>query len=105
MGLLEFVGISTVVFTGVIILLVVILLFIEANVVKKGDCKIYINDDAQPVHVPAGKNLLASLANIKIFLPSACGGGGTCAMCKCQVLEGGGNILPTETGQISRKQQ
>lgn len=105
MGLLEFVGVSTAVFTGVIILLVIILLLIEANVVKKGDCKIYINDDTEPVHVPSGKNLLASLANIKVFLPSACGGGGTCAMCKCQVLEGGGNILPTETGQISRKQQ
>lgn len=105
MELLEFVTISTLVFTGIIVLLVSILLLVEANVVKKGDCKIFVNDDTQPIIAAAGKNLLATLAASKIYLPSACGGGGTCAMCKCQVLEGGGGILPTETGQISRKEQ
>ena len=105
MALLQFVFISTLVFTGVILVLVAILAVIEANVVKKGDCKIFVNDDPKPLLVAAGKNLLFTLANTKIFLPSACGGGGTCAMCKCQVLEGGGNILPTETGQLSRRQQ
>lgn len=105
MALLSFVVLSTVVFVGVILILVSILALVEAKFVKKGDCKIFVNDDPNPIHVSSGKNLLFSLANQKIFLPSACGGGGSCAMCKCQVLEGGGSILPTETGQISRKQQ
>ena len=105
MALLSYILLSTVVFTGIIVLLVAVLAFIEAKVVKAGNCKLYINEDAEPVVVSAGKNLLSTLADSKIFLPSACGGVGTCAMCKCQVLEGGGNILPTETGQINRKMQ
>jgi Na+-transporting NADH:ubiquinone oxidoreductase subunit F len=104
-SLFFFVLYSTIVFVGLIIALVAILAVVEAKFVKKGDCKIFVNDDPNPIHVSSGKNLLFSLANQKIFLPSACGGGGSCAMCKCQVLEGGGSILPTETGQISRKQQ
>lgn len=105
MALLSYVILSTAVFTGLIVFLVFILNIVEKKFVKKGDCKIFINDDPEPIHVPSGKNLLFSLSNKKIFLPSACGGGGSCAMCKCQVLEGGGNILPTETGQINRRQQ
>jgi len=105
MDFITFVVASTVVFTGIILFLVIILAFVEKNFVKRGDCKIFINDDAQPLLVPAGKSLLSTLANQKIFVPSACGGGGTCAMCKCQVLEGGGNILPTETGQLTRREQ
>ncbi len=105
MSFLGFVLLSTVVFTGVIVLLVAILSLVEAKVVKAGDCKILINDDPSPLVVSAGKNLLFTLANNKIFLPSACGGGGTCALCKCQILEGGGNILPTETGQLTRREQ
>lgn len=105
MALVSFVILSTIVFTGIILLLVVILNFVESKFVNKGDCKIFINDEANPVLVPAGKNLLFTLSNNKIFLPSACGGGGTCAMCKCQVLEGGGNILATETGQLNRREQ
>jgi Na+-transporting NADH:ubiquinone oxidoreductase subunit F len=102
---LGFILVSTAVFTGVVLLLIFLLSFVESKVVRHGDCKILINDDPEPLLVSAGKNLLFTLANTKIFLPSACGGGGTCAMCKCQVLEGGGNILPTETGQLSRRQQ
>ena len=105
MALIFYILISTLVFTLLIILLVALLALVEKNVVKAGDCKIFINDDPQPILVPAGKSLLRTLANTKIFLPSACGGGGTCAMCKCQVLEGGGNVLPTETGQLSRREQ
>ncbi len=105
MHLLFYVLVSTVVFTLLIILLVAILSFIRAKVVSTKDCKIIINDDPEPLHVKAGSNLLFSLADSKIFLPSACGGGGSCAMCKCQVLEGGGSILPTETGQINRRMQ
>jgi len=105
MSLLFFIIISTVVFTGVIVLLVAVLSLVEARFVKKGDVKIFVNDDLNPIIAPIGKSLLSTLSGKKIFLPSACGGGGTCAMCKCQVLEGGGSILPTETGQIPRKEQ
>ena len=105
MSLIGFIIISTIVFTGIILALVGILTFVESKVVKAGDCKIFVNDDPSPMLVGAGGNLLKTLAEKKVFLPSACGGGGTCAMCKCQILEGGGNILPTETGQISRAQQ
>ena len=105
MPLYFYVTLSTSVFTGIIVVLVAILAFVEANVVKAGNCKIFINDDPEPILVPAGKNLLKTLSNTKIFLPSACGGSGTCAQCKCQVLEGGGNVLPTETGQLTRREQ
>ena len=105
MSLLAYVFVSTVVFTAVILFLVAIIAFIKVKVIKPGDCKILVNNDPNPIVVPAGMNLLLTLANQKIFLPSACGGGGSCALCKCQVLEGGGNILPTETGHINRKLQ
>lgn len=105
MSLLGFVTVSTIVFTFLIMAIVAIIALVEAKFVKKGDCKIFINDDPKPLLISAGGNLLRTLSNAKIFLPSACGGGGTCAMCKCQVLEGGGNILPTETGQLTRVQQ
>lgn len=105
MSLVNFIIVSTIVFTGVILLLVSLLALVEAKFVKKGACKIFVNDDPNPISVSAGGNLLRTLSETKIFLPSACGGGGTCAMCKCQVLEGGGSILPTETGQLTRAQQ
>ncbi|MCA9400059.1 MAG: NADH:ubiquinone reductase (Na(+)-transporting) subunit F [Candidatus Omnitrophica bacterium] len=105
MSLLTFVLLSTAVFAGIIIILIALLSFVESKVSRKGDCKITINDESEPLTVESGKNLLSTLSNSKIFLPSACGGGGTCAMCKCQVLEGGGDILPTETGLITRAEQ
>lgn len=105
MELMQFVVISTVVFSGIIMALISILSFVESKVAKKGDCKIMINDEKEPLIVAGGGNLLTTLSNSKIFLPSACGGGGTCAMCKCQILEGGGDILPTETGLIPRGEQ
>jgi Na+-transporting NADH:ubiquinone oxidoreductase subunit F len=97
---------SVVAFTIVILLLVLLLLFAQAKLVSGGNVKIIINgDEANPMIVPAGSSLLSTLSAQKIFLPSACGGGGTCAMCKCKVDEGGGEILPTETGHIGRKEQ
>ncbi|HAH59395.1 MAG TPA: NADH:ubiquinone reductase (Na(+)-transporting) subunit F, partial [Bacteroidales bacterium] len=63
-----------------------------------------INDE-EVIKVDPGSTLLTTLANNKIYLPSACGGGGTCAMCKCQVFEGAGDILPTEKGYFTRKEQ
>lgn len=105
MAFLPFVLLSTAVFAGLIFLLIIALSVVEAKVARKGDCKIYVNEEKEPLVVGSGANLLSALSGQKIFLPSACGGGGTCAMCKCQVLEGGGDILPTETGLIPRKQQ
>src|SRR3989338_4358101 len=105
MPLYQFVILSSVVFTVIILTLVTVIVFIQTKVSGGKECRIFINDDPKPLVVPVGKSLLTTLANNKIFIPSACGGGGTCAMCKCQVLEGGGHILPTETGQINRKMQ
>ncbi len=94
---------GVVVFTGVIILLVLLLNLAERKLLPQGDVEITINDDKEKsVKVRPGSTLLTALAGHKIFIPSACGGGGTCAQCKCQVLEGGGDILPTETGHINR---
>ena len=95
---------SAVVFTLVIILLVVVLQVAAKKLVQQGDIKIEINGE-KTISIPAGGTLLSALSNEKLFLPSACGGGGTCAMCKCQIFEGGGDILPTETGHINRRQQ
>ena len=82
------------------------LLYAQSKLVQSGDVKIIINGDAEkPLIAAAGTSLLSTLANQKIFLPSACGGGGTCAMCKCVIEEGGGEVLPTEVGHLSRKEQ
>jgi len=105
MPLYQFVGLSTIVMSVIILVLVSVLTVVDSKIAKKGDCKITINNQAEPIIVSGGANLLTTLAASKIFLPSACGGGGTCAMCKCQVLEGGGSILPTETGLIPRGEQ
>jgi len=93
-------------FTIVILMLVFVLLYAQSKLVQSGDVKIVINgDESNPVVVSAGSSLLSTLSGKKIFLPSACGGGGTCAMCKCRVLEGAGEVLPTEVGHLSRKEQ
>ena len=106
MSSLTIILLSIVVFTGLIVILVSILNFAASKLINSGDVKIMINgDEEKTLTVPAGQTLLSTLANEKIFLPSACGGGGTCAMCTCQVTEGGGDILPTETGAISYKDQ
>ncbi|MCX8148464.1 NADH:ubiquinone reductase (Na(+)-transporting) subunit F [Thermaurantimonas aggregans] len=94
--------VSAVVFFVVILLLVSILLYAKAKLSPGGLVKLDVNGTI--LEVEAGGTLLSTLSNNKIFLPSACGGGGTCAMCKCQVLEGGGEILPTEVGYFTRKQ-
>lgn len=93
---------SIVVFFVVILLLVSLLLTAKAKLAPSGPVKLDINGSA--VEVESGSTLLSTLSNQKIFLPSACGGGGTCGMCKCQITEGGGEILPTETGFFSRKE-
>ncbi|MDX2305794.1 MAG: NADH:ubiquinone reductase (Na(+)-transporting) subunit F [Microscillaceae bacterium] len=93
-------------FTIVILFLVVLLLFARSKLVQTGPVRIIINgDEANAKVVPAGSSLLSTLANESMFLPSACGGGGTCAMCKCVIEDGGGDILPTEVGQLSRQEK
>lgn len=90
-------------FTGVVLLMVFILLGAKARLVSTGNVKIVINgNEDKPIEVAAGSSLLSTLANQKLFIPSACGGGGTCAQCKVQVDEGGGDLLPTERGHINR---
>ena len=88
----------------VIILLVAILLFIKNWLTPKGTVAIDINDGKKTLNVTPGNSLMSTLADNKIFLPSACGGKANCGQCKVQVLEGGGNILPTEVGFFNRKQ-
>ncbi len=94
---------SIVVFTTVILMLVYLLSIAEKKLLPQGDVKILINGDEEksPTLKPGG-TLLSALATQNVFLPSACGGGGTCAMCLCQVNSGGGQILSTELGHISR---
>ena len=94
--------ITLAVFLTVTLLLVGLLLFAKAKLSPSGLVKIQINGE-KTLEVEAGSTLLTTLGEAKIFLPSACGGGGTCAMCKCQVIEGGGEILPTEAPYFSRK--
>ena len=95
---------AVVIFLALTLLLVVILLVAKARLMPAGNRRITINGE-RTVETPAGATLLASLASNKIFLPSACGGGGSCVMCRCRVLSGGREILPTETGFFTRKQQ
>ncbi|MEN8122952.1 MAG: NADH:ubiquinone reductase (Na(+)-transporting) subunit F [Bacteroidota bacterium] len=95
---------SVVIFLVIILLLVTILLYAKAKLLPSGEVKLTINDEKEMVVSP-GNTLLSTFGNNKILLPSACGGGGTCGMCKCQVTEGGGEILPTEKPYFSRKEQ
>ena len=93
-------------FTGVVILLVLVIIFARSRLVSTGSINIEINDDpANTITVPAGSKLLQTLAENKIFLSSACGGGGTCSQCKCLVMDGGGSILPTEESHFTSKEQ
>ncbi|MCB0458092.1 MAG: 2Fe-2S iron-sulfur cluster binding domain-containing protein, partial [Flavobacteriaceae bacterium] len=85
------------------LLLVALLLFTKQKLSPSGPVKITINEE-KVIEVPSGGTLLSTLGNQKIFLPSACGGGGTCIQCECHVLEGGGEALPTETPHFTRKE-
>ena len=88
----------------VTLLLVVLLLFVKARITPQGTVRIDINNGKKTLEVNPGGSLMNTLADQKIFLPSACGGKANCGQCKVQVLEGGGEILPTETGFFNRKQ-
>ncbi len=90
-------------FLAVILLLVGLLLFAKAKLSPSGDVSIVINGE-RTLQVGGGSTLLTTLGNNGVFLPSACGGGGTCVQCRCQVDSGGGSILPTEEPHFSRKE-
>jgi Na+-transporting NADH:ubiquinone oxidoreductase subunit F len=95
---------SIIIFLAFNLMLVAIILYAKAKLTVSGLVKININGQ-ETIEVEGGSSILTTLANKKIFLPSACGGGGTCAMCKCQVMSGGGEILTTERPYFTRKQQ
>jgi Na+-transporting NADH:ubiquinone oxidoreductase subunit F len=92
-------------FSLVILALSFGLIAARKRLMPQGDVKIIINGDEQnPLLVKPGSSLLSSLSDRNIFLPSACGGGGTCAMCECHIDEGGGDVLPTELNHLTRKE-
>ncbi|UBM57960.1 NADH:ubiquinone reductase (Na(+)-transporting) subunit F [Marinilongibacter aquaticus] len=96
---------SIVVFILVVLLFVFLILTAKAKLLPQNDVSIVINGDKDnPLTVKPGDSLLNVLGNNKLFLASACGGGGTCAMCKCHVYSGGGGVLPTETNHLNRRQ-
>jgi Na+-transporting NADH:ubiquinone oxidoreductase subunit F len=95
---------SAISIAGVVLGLVTILFFAQKQLVPQGEVSVNINGE-KDLAVKPGANLLNVLGSNSVFLPSACGGGGTCAMCKCQVLEGGGDVLPTEKGHLTRGEQ
>lgn len=95
---------SAVTITVVTLILVVLLLWVKTKLTPSGTVQIDINGGKTTLDVTPGNSLMASLAEQKIFLPSACGGKANCGQCKVRVLEGGGNILPTETGFFNKKQ-
>jgi Na+-transporting NADH:ubiquinone oxidoreductase subunit F len=105
MGYLTTVLLGVLALTVVIVGLVLLLMFCERKLVRKGRVKVVINgDESKSPLVDVGSNLLKALADQQVFLASACGGKGSCAMCKCQVLEGGGNPLPSEMTHLSRSE-
>lgn len=90
-------------FTGIVLALVLIILFARSRLVSSGDVNIEINGE-KTISVPAGDKLLQTLAANDLFLASACGGGGSCAQCKCIVNEGGGSLLPTEEPHFTKRE-
>lgn len=97
---------ATTVFLAVILILVGLLLFVEGRVVQKGSNRVIINDDEdKSIDAPSGRTLLSALSSNGIFIPSGCGGGGACGMCKCKVEEGSRGPLPTELAHLSRKER
>ena len=98
--------VGTTVFLSVIMILVGLLLLVESKVVQKGTNRVVINNDEEKsIDAPSGKTLLSALSANGIFIPSGCGGGGACGMCKCKVEEGSRGVLPTELAHLSRKER
>ena len=103
MSVYTYILISAIIFIMIIFVLVAMLLGVKAKLLPSGPVKILINEEKE-IEVDSGSTLLSTLGDNKVFLPSACGGGGTCIQCKCIVNDGGGEILPTEVPHFSRKE-
>ena len=97
------VTVTVIFFLVLTLVLVVLLLFAKEKLSPSGPVTITINGEKK-LEVPSGSSLLSTLGGEKVFLPSACGGGGTCIQCECHVMEGGGEALPTETPHFTRKE-
>ncbi|MRI35206.1 NADH:ubiquinone reductase (Na(+)-transporting) subunit F [Endozoicomonas sp. OPT23] len=97
---------GVVMFTVIVLTLVAVILAARSKLVSTGDVTIDINEDPEKaVTTPAGDKLLNTLSSAGVFLPSACGGGGTCAQCRCKVLDGGGEMLPTERSHFTKREE
>ena len=97
------IGLGVGFFTAIVLILVALILFAKSRLVPSGNIKISINGE-KDIEVPAGGKLLGVLADNGLFVPSACGGGGTCAQCRVKIFEGGGSILPTEQSHITKRE-
>ncbi len=97
------IALGIIIFTGIVIALVFVIIGAKNKLVASGDVEILINNEKK-IHVPVGSKLLTALADNGLFVPSACGGGGTCAQCRVKVHSGGGEILPTETSHITKRE-
>jgi Na+-transporting NADH:ubiquinone oxidoreductase subunit F len=96
---------AVLIFSAVVLALISMLLVARKRLVPQGEVKIVINGDTEnPLMIQPGTNLLTALSDKNIFLPSACGGGGTCAMCECHIPSGGGDVLPTELNHLTRRE-
>ena len=96
---------AVVIFSAVVLALTAILLYARRQLVPQGEVKIVVNGDSEnPLMVQPGSSLLNVLSDKSVFLPSACGGGGTCAMCECHITAGGGDVLPTELNHLTRRE-
>ena len=101
---LRLIGLGVLMFTVIVLVLVAVILLAKSRLVASGHVEILINDDAQKaIQVPVGGKLLNALAEEKIFLSSACGGGGTCGQCRVLVKSGGGDVLATEAAMLNRR--
>jgi Na+-transporting NADH:ubiquinone oxidoreductase subunit F len=100
---METFSLGVILFTLIVISLVTVIIFAKSKLVSTGDVNITINGE-KTITVPAGGKLLQTLAAQKLFVPSACGGGGTCAQCRVKIYSGGGSILPTEEGHINKRE-
>ncbi len=97
------VGLGVGLFTAIILLLVLIILFARSRLVASGSVKVLINDERE-LAMPAGVKLMNGLADADLFIASACGGGGTCGQCKVRVISGGGSVLPTESSLLNKRE-
>ena len=97
------IGLGVGFFTAIVLALVAIILFAKSKLVSSGNVTININGE-KDIEVPAGGKLLGALAEASLFVPSACGGGGTCAQCRVKIHDGGGSILPTEETHITKRE-